>query len=313
MRPADFDLQGHRGARGLMPENTLPGFARALEIGVGTLELDCGITADDVVVVHHDLALNPDITRRNSRWLDRRGPAIRSLRYAELAAYDVGAIRPGSAYAARFPHQYAMDGVRIPRLAEVFELVVASKAGHVRFNIETKIDPTRPDLTVGPEAFARALIAEIRAAGMSARTTVQSFDWRTLAVVQREAPDIATSYLSSQALEFDTVRPHRDRPSPWTNGLHFYDFHSVPKMVKAAGGRIWSPRFEDIDLAAVAEAHDLGLAVIPWTVNTPEVMAQLIDWAVDGIITDYPDRLREVMLAKNLALPPAVRAAPYAP
>lgn len=309
MQDMDFDLQGHRGARGLMPENTLPAFARALEIGVSTLELDCGITADDVVVVHHDLRLNPDITRCDGRWLSRRGPAIRSLRYEELTAYDVGAIRPGSAYARRFPAQQPLEGVRIPRLADLFALVAASQAGHVHFNIETKIDPTQPALTVDPAAFARALVAEIRTAGLNARAIIQSFDWRTLAVVQQEAPDIRTAYLSSQALDFDTVRPVRDRASPWTNGLHFYDFRSLPKMVGAAGGHIWSPRHEDLDTGLIQEAHELGLQVIPWTVNEPGDMARLIDWGVDGLITDYPDRLREVMAAKRLALPPAVRAA----
>lgn len=304
-----FDLQGHRGARGLMPENTLPGFARALEIGVSTLELDCGITADDVVVVHHDLTLNPDITRHDGRWLNGRGPAIRSLTYAELAAYDVGAIRPGSAYALRFAAQQPLEDVRIPRLADVFALVAASKAEHVHFNIETKIDPTQPTLSAEPEAFARALVAEIRAAGLNARAVIQSFDWRTLAIVQREALDIRTAYLSSQALDFDTIRPTRDRASPWTNGLHFYDFRTLPKMVRAAGGNIWSPRHEDLDSGLIDEAHELKLQVIPWTVNDPDDMARLIDWGVDGLITDYPDRLRDVMAAKQLALPPAVRAA----
>src|SRR5690606_22744159 len=120
--------------------NTLPRFARALEIGVSTLELACGITADDVVVVHHDPTLNPDITRLDGRWLAARGPAIRDLAYAELAIYDVGAIRPGSAYEQRFPTQQAMDGVHIPRLAALFKLVADAGADQVRFNIETKID-----------------------------------------------------------------------------------------------------------------------------------------------------------------------------
>src|SRR5690606_21278304 len=130
-----FDLQGHRGARGLMPENTLPAFAHALAIGVSTLELDCAVTADGVAVVSHDAALNPDITRLDGRWLARSGPAIHTLSYDALARYDVGAIRPDSAYVRRFPHQRALDGVRIPRLADVFALVVKANAKHVRFNI----------------------------------------------------------------------------------------------------------------------------------------------------------------------------------
>src|SRR5690606_37573939 len=167
MQSKDFDLQGHRGARGLMPENTLPGFVRALEIGVTTLELDCGMTADDIVVLSHDLRLNPDITRRDGRWLEGRTPAIRELRYEELTAYDVGAIRPGSGYARRFPQQQALGGVRIPRLAEVFALTHRLGASQVRFNIETKIDPLAPELSAAPEVFARAVLSEIEAAGVA--------------------------------------------------------------------------------------------------------------------------------------------------
>ena len=299
---AAFDLQGHRGARALAPENTLPGFARALSIGVTTLELDCGVTRDGVVVVSHNRALDPAITRGpDGQWLTA-GPLINAIDFAALAQFDVGRIRPGSDYARRFPVQEGLDGVRIPRLAEVFEL--AARAGNraVRFNIETKIDPSRPGETVGPGAFARALIAVARAHGMAARTTIQSFDWRTLAVVQAEAPEIATAYLSIQQSGEDTIRAGAPS-SPWTADLRYADHGSVPRMVKAAGGAIWSPYHGDLSPELLAEAHQLGLEVIPWTVNDRATMDRLISLGVDGIITDYPDRLREAMRAKGLALP----------
>ncbi|MCL4799972.1 MAG: glycerophosphodiester phosphodiesterase [Burkholderiales bacterium] len=296
---AAFDLQGHRGARGLAPENTLPGFARALAIGVTTLELDCGVTRDGVVVVSHDRRLNPDITRRpDGMWLDGPGPLIHSLDYAELARYDVGRIRPGSEYAKRFPGQAAVDGARIPRLADVFALVERAGNRTVRFNVETKIDPTRPEETLGPEAFARALVRAVRAGGMARRTTIQSFDWRTLRAVQAEAPEIATVYLSTA----DTIGPG-DRASPWTAGLRPRDHGSVPAMVKAAGGAIWSPGHAELTPALVAEAHRLGLAVIPWTANAPADIERLLDLGVDGIISDYPDRLRAALAARGRALP----------
>ena len=137
-----FDLQGHRGARGLAPENTLEGFALALSIGVTTLELDLGMTKDGVVVVSHDSSLNPDHTRgADGEFLKVSGPAIQSLTLAELKRYDVGRLRPGSRYAANFPAQRQIDGARIPTLAEVFDLVHRGGAGHVRFNVETKLTP----------------------------------------------------------------------------------------------------------------------------------------------------------------------------
>ena len=137
-----FDLQGHRGARGLAPENALPAFERALDLGVSTLELDIGVTADGVVVVHHDPALNASITRgADGQWLPGRGPLLRSLTFAQLQAYDVGRIDPATPYARTFGAQQARDGTRIPSLAQVFALVKA-RGAPVRFNIETKLFPS---------------------------------------------------------------------------------------------------------------------------------------------------------------------------
>jgi glycerophosphoryl diester phosphodiesterase len=299
---AALDLQGHRGARGLAPENTLGAFARALAIGVTTLELDCGVTRDGVVVVSHNRALDPTITRGpDGDWL-AESSLIRTLDAAALGRFDVGRIRPGTDYARRFPAQQGVDGARIPRLAEVFEL--ARRAGNrsVRFNIETKIDPTRPDDTVGPEAFARGVIAVTRENGVANRTTIQSFDWRTLAIVQAEAPEIATVYLTIQQPGEDNVRAGADG-SPWTAGMRYRDHGSVPRMVKSAGGAVWSPFHGDLTPALLTEAHELGLKVIPWTVNDRATMDALIDLGVDGIISDYPDRLREAVRAKGLTLP----------
>mgnify|MGYP001473345628 CR=1 FL=1 len=183
-----LDIQGHRGARGLAPENTVPAFARALGIGVTTLELDCAVTKDGVVVVSHDSTLNPDITRGpDGIWLEGEGAPIRNFTYGELARYDVGRIKPGSAYEKRFARQQPVDGTRMPRLADVFALARKSGNDTVRFNIETKISPLHPERTVSPETFARAFITVIRQEKMEKRVTIQSFDWRTLAVVQKEA------------------------------------------------------------------------------------------------------------------------------
>jgi glycerophosphoryl diester phosphodiesterase len=276
-----FDLQGHRGARGVAPENTLPGFAAALALGVATLELDAGVTRDGVVVIHHDRRLNPDIARGpDGRWIEAPGPLLRDIDFRDLQRYDVGRLRPGSEYAARFPDQSPADGVRIPRLAELFALVRKAGNEHVRFNIETKISPAEPADTLPPEAFARALIAEIRAAGMAARSSVQSFDWRTLHAVEREAPEIATVYL--------TGRRRGD---------------SQPQAVHAAGGRIWSPDYAELDSAALIEARALGLKVVPWTVNEPGYIERLIDLGVDGIITDYPERVRAELARRGMPLP----------
>jgi glycerophosphoryl diester phosphodiesterase len=300
-----FDLQGHRGARGLAPENTLAGFRRALAIGVTTLELDTGVTRDGVVVVSHDRLLNPDHTRDASgRFLAAPGPAIVDLTYEELLRYDVGRLRPGSELAAEFPEQQPVDGERIPRLADVFALVAASGNRDVRFNIETKIDPTRPEQTVAPAAFVEALVAVIRAAGMASRTTIQSFDWRTLQLVGRLAPEIDRVALTEQRPDENTVEAGRPGPSPWLGGLDVDDHGgSVPRLVQALGAKTWSPDARDLTPERVAEARALGLAVVPWTVNEPQHMELAIALGIDGLITDYPDRLRVVLQSKGIPVP----------
>jgi glycerophosphoryl diester phosphodiesterase len=303
-----FDLQGHRGARGLAPENTIVGFSKALSIGVTTLELDLGMTKDGILVVHHDLWLNPNTTRDAAgAFLAERGPAIRALTLAEVKRYDVGRLKSGTTYAQTFREQQPVDGTRIPTLEEVFDLVVQARADHIRFNIETKLTPSTDTNTPDPETFAQAVAVAVRKAGLEKRVTVQSFDWRTLAILRRIAPEIARVCLSSEGIGYvHTLKPAASGPSPWT-GFNIDDFGgSPPKLVAAAGCAAWSPYFRDLNADRVAEAKRLGLATIPWTVNERADAERLLDMGVDGIITDYPDRLRAVLGARAIRLPPSV-------
>ena len=217
----NLDLQGHRGARGHAPENTLPGFERALAIGVDTLELDVGVTRDGVVVIHHDRRLNPDVARGpDGKWVTAPAPTIHSLSFHELQAYDVGRIRPGSEYAQRFPHQKPIDGTRIPRLEELFAAVKHTK---VRFNIETKLVPEAP----GRDACARAVRARADRRSAQGRRRGAHHD-----------PVVRFPHA-----EGGGARGARDR-------------HGLPDVRQElgsragcadAGARIWSPNFQDLD------------------------------------------------------------------
>ena len=299
-----FDLQGHRGARGLMPENTLPAFAKALAIGVTTLELDVGITKDGKVLVSHDSALSPAVTRSSDgKWITER-PLISDSTLLELMKYDVGRADPTSRVAKRFPNQIAVDGTKMPSLEEVFALVKDAGNEEVRFNIETKINPLKPNDTVSPEVFVDAILALIDAHGLESRTSIQSFDWRTLQIVQMRNPQIETTYLTAQQKWLNNVASVDNDPSPWTAGFNIEKTDgNIPLLIREAGGDVWSPFFGDLTASSIQAAHGLGLKVIPWTVNDPKVMEELIDLEVDGIISDYPDQLREVMKSKGLALP----------
>jgi len=298
-----FDLQGHRGARGLMPENTLPAFAKALAIGVSTLELDLAVTRDHQVVVMHNPRFEPEIARQgNGDWLLQSSPSIHSMTLNQVKTYDVGRLNPGRKYAERYLDQQAIDGTRVPTLGEVFELVDKADNRWVRFNIEVKIDPRNPLITHPPEEFVAAVIEVIRSYGMTQRVTVQSFDWRALQAVQELAPGIKTSYLTVDQDWLSNLQTGKPGKSPWLNNYDVDDFDgSAARAIKAAGGSIWSSYHKEVNARAIKMAQGLGLAVNVWTVNDTSRMRELIEMGVDGIITDYPDRLRQVL--KNLGMP----------
>ena len=270
-----IDVQGHRGARALFPENTIEGFLAASALGVTAFELDVAMTVDGVVVVSHDPTLNPDITRDASgAWLTGRGPAIHTLTYAALRRYDVGRIRPGSRMSLLFPDQVPQDGARIPTL----EAVLAALPD-ARFTIEVKTDPVHPDRTATPQVLADATLAVIDAVGAAGRVIVEAFDWRVQRHVRRMRPDIRLAWLTTA----DTVR----NAALWWDGVSAGG--SVAAAVAVEGGPIWAPDHRDLTAAAVDEAHALGLLVLPWTVNEPAEMCRLIGWGVDGMISDRPD------------------------
>ena len=298
-----FDIQGHRGARGHAPENTLAAFRKAIALDVTTIETDVGVTRDDVLVIAHDRRLNPALVRdANGRWLGAPGPAIHSLTMAELDRYDVGRLDPASPYAKQWPQQEPADGERMPALTDLFALVRAS-GRPVAINVETKLSPLAPDETPSPAAFARLVVDEIRAADFAGRVSVQSFDWRTLVEVKRLAPEIRTVCLTTEGGNGDTVKPDASGRSPWHAGLSLAEAGSLPKLVKAAKCDAWSPFFRNVTAERVREAKSLGLAVVPWTVNETADIEAMLDAGVDGLISDYPDRVAKLVAAKRARAP----------
>ena len=272
-----------------------------VEIGVTTLETDIAITSDGVLAIYHDRSLNPDITRDAAgRFIDPPGAPIQSLTWAQLQTYDVGRIKSGTNYARNFSEQKPLDGTRIPRLSDVFDLVKRLGDDKVRFAIETKLHPDHPAETPAPEPFARALVEEIRKAGMAARSQILSFDWRTLQVVQKIAPEIQTVYLTAQQRWLDNVGAGDPQGSRWTAGFQYREHGSIPKMIKAAGGSHWSCYYGDLDAAKVKEAQALGLKVLAWTVNDPAQMARMLEMGIDGLITDRPDLARKLLEERGI-------------
>ncbi len=302
---AAFDLQGHRGARGLRPENTLAAFSFAMATGVTTLETDLAVTKDGVLVISHDPFLNPDVVREpDGHWLATRGPPIHSLTLAELVRYDIGRLDPASRVRTIVPRAAGGRRPAIPDARAALRARQGRDADPVRLNVETKIAPDGSFATVDAETFAALTVDAIRKAGLERDVTIQSFDWRTLIAAKKRAPEIGTVCLTIETERDDTVKRRADTPSPWLGGLDLRAVDgSLPRLVKAAGCATWSPFWRNLTKANVAESHALGLTVLPWTVNDPRDMARLIDDGVDGLITDYPDRARRVMADKEIALP----------
>jgi glycerophosphoryl diester phosphodiesterase len=270
------------------------------------VELDVGLTRDDVVVVGHDPCLHPDIARGpDGRWLDPPTPTLRSLTFDQLQRFDVGRLRPGSAYAASFPDQVPRDGARMPRLADVYALAARAHNRDVRFNVEVKSELAARGSTAAAEKLAEAAVRAVREARAEGRTTLQSFDWRVVARVLEIAPEIRTSCLTSERPDDDTLDAVRPGPKPWLAGLD-PSAHggSAPRLVRAMGVATWSPHYLDLTAERMAEARALGLAVVVWTVNDPADMARLLDLGVDGMISDRPDRLRALAVSRGIAVPP---------
>jgi glycerophosphoryl diester phosphodiesterase len=259
-----IQVHGHRGARAVRPENTIPAFEYAIAAGADVLELDMAVTSDDRVVVSHDLRMNRTICR---------GPegetAIRRLTLAQVREWDCGSLRN-----PEFQRQTPAPGAKMPLLEEVFALAAE---GSFEFNIETKMSVKEPDLSPEPELFARLVVEAVRRHRLERRVIVQSFDFRTLAAIRKLAPGIRLSALYSGAPR---------------------DLMEIAR--EAGGAQIVSPHYLLTSRESVRRAHQQGLIVVPWTANTPAQWESLVEQGVDAIITDDPGGLIEFLKRKGM-------------
>ena len=273
-----FILQGHRGARGLFPENTLGGFRAAMALGVTWFETDIAVLKDGTVVLHHDPALNPDLACMGGRYLSGSLPLLRSLAWDDLEDITVGRLRPGSDLAGLYPHQVAMENEPIPTLAAALALDPG-----IHWMLELKLMPDRPDWTVSAVEMVERVLAVVDEAGAAGRVTLQSFDWR--------APRHARALRPSLPVAWLTAAETASEPELWWGRRDGHSTRkSIPQSIAEEGGGTWTPGHEALTRELLEEAQRLGLAVIPWTVNEVTDMKRLIGWGVDGLITDYPDR-----------------------
>lgn len=269
-RKTNIDIQGHRGARAVYPENSLPGFLYALELGIDTLELDLGVTKDDVLIVYHDQMINPELCQ----YIDgRKAPKalpIRSLSFKQIKEFDCGSL--GN---ERFPDQKIIPGTQIPSLEELFEAVLSQdhpNAQNIAFNIETKSNPDYPEYQPSPQKFITLIFELVDKYELADRVTIQSFDHRTLKESKKLRAEIKTAALFYERPKDNIVKATRD-----------------------ASGDILSPFYKWLSKKDVQALHRAEISVIPWTANTKASWKTLIDLGVDGIITDDPEGLKSYL------------------
>ena len=286
-------LIGHRGARGLMPENTLEGFEYTLDLDVRALEFDVLISKDNVPVITHDYQLAAAITRNKSgEWLTNHCPKVNELTLSELKQFDVGGLDQHSVYGKNYPHQKFLSGVRIPKLSELLDLVCSQTSKNIYLLLEIKPTPSQNIANV-----VRKIVAEISEKKLFHCTVLHSFDWDLLKECQRVAPEIACSFLSE--LPGNDDEPFDENFEDHTPDFSSFDV-SIPKAIANLNGQMWCPNFKDVTEELVQEAHDLGLVVCTWTVNETEDLENMVNAGVDGIITDYPSRAQKVLINRGL-------------
>jgi glycerophosphoryl diester phosphodiesterase len=313
-----FDLQAHRGGIGMTTEESLEGFGKAMRLGVSTLELDTHITKDEKVVVNHDRQISAQKCRDTAPVTpgDPRypyvGKYIKDLTLAQIKTMDCGYQQlPG------FPEQEQIKGFRMVELRDVLNLVKSYHAKQVKLNIETKVEAGAPEQTAPRGLFVRRVFEEIHASGIEDQATIQSFDWGALKEMHRLAPSWPLVALTN----YDFLQVGKPGASPWLGGLDADDFGG--DFVKAAAaipgvtalspvygfpqnGKVGDPGFRFyVDEAMVSEAHARGLKVIPWTCDDPATVEALMDMGVDGIITNYPNHVRQIMADRGMRLPKA--------
>lgn len=308
-----FDLEAHRGGRDVRPENTLYSYAYAIELGATSIECDMQLTKDGQIVMSHNPILNSDITRdENGNYIENNKYDIRLMTVDELKKFDVGVMDPncGEYYDLHGKTQFTYDA-KIPTLEELMQLIQSYGDKNIVLNIETKSYPDPASAgyknNADPKKFVEVFNNIVKKYDMEDRVVLQSFDWQTLIEMKKLNPNISTSALwqeqPSWGRDSESLRRYEKKKSPWLGGLDIKDYQGNPvKAAHAIGADIISPYYTEISKKDVDEAHSLGMKVIPWTVNNEKDMNMLLDMGVDGIISDKPWLLKQVLEKRNIKL-----------
>ena len=294
-KPNHIKIYGHRGARGDLPENTLESFKYLFDNAINAYETDILITKDLIPVITHDFRLDPSLTKdEDGNWITDENIKIFDLTYEEISKFDVGSLNKLTRYGRRFVNQKSLENQKIPKLSELLELSSKNVLQNLLINLEIKSTPDEKNLTPDPKDLAQIVLKEINNSNLKDKIIISSFDWRILREVKKQSPEIPRAYLTFQQEKGMKIKKTIYSKSPWIDHIPLTIVYDLPKIIKELGGSAWHPYYKDINKKAVKDAHDNNLPVNVWTVNDEDDMLKMIEYGVDGIMTDYPLRLKNL-------------------
>ena len=301
-KPNYVRIYGHRGARGDMVENSISGLKYAFDLGIRAVEFDVVISKDNIPVLFHDYRLNPDLVKDSSgNWITDKNMKLRDLTYEEISKYTIESVKPDTKYAKRFKNQQSAKGEKIPKLTDFFKLVNEDKYKDAFLNLEIKSTLTQENVTPNPEKMVSLILKDVKEFNLEDRTLITSYDWRILYELKKQNPNILRGFITLQQ-DLSTVKKNVYENSPWmVKKYPMEELFLLPNIIKSLEGHVWSVFYRDLTKQNVELAHKHGLATCVWTVNREKDIIRMIEYGVDGIITDYPKKVQEICKSKNIS------------
>ena len=285
-----------------MVENSISGLKYAFDLGIRAVEFDVVISKDNIPVLFHDYRLNPDLVKDSSgNWITDKNMKLRDLTYEEISKYTIESVKPDTKYAKRFKNQQSAKGEKIPKLTDFFKLVNEDKYKDAFLNLEIKSTLTQENVTPNPEKMVSLILKDIKEFNLEDRTLITSYDWRILYELKKQNPNILRGFITLQQ-DLPTTKKNVYENSPWmVKKYPMEELFLLPNIIKSLEGHVWSVFYRDLTKQNVELAHKHGLATCVWTVNREKDIIRMIEYGVDGIITDYPKKVQEICKSKNIS------------
>ena len=301
-KPNYIRIFGHRGARGEIAENSIEGFKHTFALGIKAVEFDVVISKDKIPVLYHYFNLMPYLVKDESgNWLKNSELKVFDKSYEELSKYNIGSLDPESKHGKRFKEQKLLKNAKIPKLSELLELASRKENKDVFLNIEVKSTPFKLGLTPIPSDTVSLILKDIDTYKLEDRIIISSFDWRILYELKKQNPRILRGFITLQQ-DLSTTKKNIYENSPWMAKNYSLDqLFLIPNIIKSLEGHVWSAFYRDVTKQNVELAHKHGLATCVWTVNREQDIIRMIEYGVDGIITDYPKKVQEICKSKNIS------------